>query len=164
MQKGSNAKAFRRKLALIKTKCEEVETALKKYIELNRAFGADYQFSGGVSVFFPWTLLAYNMIYQKYNGLNFSRKSDWVKFIETFTKQTLRANEQPEFNKSSDYLTWISNVETANKADTARADTARADTAKADTAKGDQETFYKLFRRFRNHPIYHDVEIPRIVK
>lgn len=156
--KNGAAGLFEKKLGLIKAACSKVETALKKYVKLNRAFGAEYQFSEGVSIFFPWTLLAYFMVYQKYNGLDFSRKSDWRNFIEKFAEQTLRANSQPRLNETPDFLTWVGSVESAQKAETARAETARAETARAETAKGAEDGFYRLFRRFRNHPIYHDVD------
>jgi hypothetical protein len=172
----SHAGVFRGKVALITAACKTVETAFANYLGLNRFTGPDYQFSQGVSIFFPWTLLSYNMVYGKYHELKFApqntrsnrssrsltvlskeEKTEWVKFIENYTKQTLRANKQPRFTDGTDYLEWLKNVAQSNEAEVGRADTARADTAKADTAKGDQDNFYKLFRRFRNHPIHHDV-------
>lgn len=159
-EKGSNAEKFKNKLARIKKECEKIEKAMSSYRINKRSSGPEYQFSEGASVFFPWTLLAYNMVYHNYTQLEFSRKSGWNDFIKIFAERTLRAKNQPRFGDTGagSYGDWIFAVDSANKAETAKAETAKAETAKAETAKGGDENFYKYFRRFRNHPIHHDVE------
>ncbi|MCY7344796.1 MAG: clostripain-related cysteine peptidase [Pyrinomonadaceae bacterium] len=154
------AGTLKNNLNSIKSACGEVETTLNKYLKYKRLSGPEYQFSEGVSIFFPWTLLAYNMVYHNYNELKFSKNSGWLKFIERYAKRTLRAKSQPRLGDpgSESYGDWIFEVDSANKAETARAETARAETAKAETAKGDSDSFYKYFRRFRNHPVYHDIK------
>jgi hypothetical protein len=147
-----------KELNLIKNQCLNIKNAVKNYVVKNRSSGSDYQFSEGVSVFFPWTMLALNMVFKRYEKLEFSVRGEWFEFVEKFTKLTLRANGEPRYSNGRDLAEWKSDVETANKASTAKDAEARASTAKASTAKAETEMFYKLFGRFRNHPIYHEVE------
>lgn len=152
-------KLLENKLTLIKEQCTPIQKKMNDYVKKNRTSGSDYQFSEGVSIFFPWTMLALNMVFKRYKDLVFSKNSEWFKFIETFTRMTLRANGEPRFNENDqNYLEWKSDVAAANKASTAKdTDATRASTAKASTAKAETEMFYRLFGRFRNHPIYHEV-------
>lgn len=146
------------KLNLIKDQCPEIKQGLNDYVKKNRSAGSEYQFCEGVSIFFPWTMLALNMVFRRYVELDFSIHSEWIKFIETFTTLTLRANGEPRFESTTDYLKWKGDVAAANKASTAKdTDDTRASTAKASTAKAETDMFYKFFGRFRNHPIFHEV-------
>lgn len=157
-QKGA-AGLLEKKLDQIQKSCKEIQDHIKEYVLINRACGAEYQFSEGVSVFFPWTLLALNMIYWQYKKLKFAKNgNDWLKFIEKFVQITLRANKEPSFEKVFDYLDWRNDVAAGNRASSFRdTEMTRASTAKASTAKAESDAFYKFFGRFRNHPIYHDV-------
>ncbi len=155
-----NGLALQSKLKLIQEKCRAVEARVKEYVIINRACGANYQFSEGVSVFFPWTLLAFNMVYWRYKKLKFSKnvgKNVWFDFIEKYTRLTYRANGEPLFQEGLEFLSWRGDVAAANRASSFRdTEATRASTAKASTAKSESEDFYKFFGKFRNHPVYHE--------
>jgi len=157
--KSETAALFNKKLELIQTQCTDVKAKVGKYVKANHASGAEYQFSEGVSVFFPWTMLALNIVFGRYKSLEFSKNKAkmWLKFIEKYTKMTFRSNGEPRFENNLNYLEWRGSIADLHRASTAR-DTGpmRANTAKANTAKAETDLFYKFFGRFRNHPIYHD--------
>ena len=84
--------------------------------------GPDFQYSNGLSMFFPWSSLAYTITYQRYNMFDFAidkkaelskqskriaenssrrsvkkgNKSGWVNFLEYYLIETLREIRQPQ--------------------------------------------------------------------
>lgn len=145
------------KLSEIKNKCAAVDGAVGDYVMANGASGADYQFSSGVSVFFPWSLLAFYMIYNRYQNLSFSRNAAWFEFIERFTKLTYRATGEPLYREDFDYLEWRKNVVEIGKDVSAKDVSAKDVSAKDVSAKAESDDFYRFFKRYRNHPINHQI-------
>lgn len=72
-----------------------------KYILRSCSIGAEYQFSQGVSLFFPWTEMALSMIFRRYGDLKFNKtKKNWLDFISRLTALTMREyREEPLFDK-----------------------------------------------------------------
>lgn len=56
--------------------------------------GAEYQFSKGVSVFFPWSQMPMKMIFSEYKKLKFTLKyKNWRRFIRKYIELTNRTPE-----------------------------------------------------------------------
>jgi hypothetical protein len=160
--KTAAARKLSGKLADIKTKCAAVAAEVDRYVLANGLSGSEYQFSSGVSIFFPWSLLALYMVYGRYEDLSFSRRSAWFKFIESFTKLTYRATDEPLFRNDFDFLEWKERVVAVNKdvsaKDVSAKDVSAKDVSAKDvSAKSESDNFYRFFKRFRNHPINHEV-------
>ena len=66
--------------------------------------GAEYQFSKGVSVFFPWSQMPLKMIFSEYRKLKFNRKfKKWKKFIRKYVELTNRTPETQLLFNLEDY-------------------------------------------------------------
>lgn len=175
---------LKRKLAEIKGLCKRVSEAVDKYIFAQGICGAEFQFSNGVSIFFPWTALSFFMVYDTYKNLYFSKdKSEWLKFIGNYVEMTFRSKDAKPFDDSKDYLEWRLFIEYVQHRDVSFKDVSFKDVSFKDVsfkdvsfkdvsfkdvsfkdvsfkdllATGDVLGFYNFFRRFRNHPINHNV-------
>lgn len=155
--KTKTADRLSQKISEIKTKCAAVDLAVSNYVLANGASGAEYQFSSGVSIFFPWSLLAFYMIFKRYKNLDFAKSSEWFKFLEEFTKLTYRATGEPLYRETFDFLEWKENVAAVNKDVSAKDVSAKDVSAKDVSAKSENDGFYRFFKRYRNHPINHEV-------
>lgn len=152
-----------RKLDNIRKKSVKVCEAVERYIFAHGMCGAEYQFSSGVSIFFPWTLLSLFMIYGRYRNLKFSKNSPWFDFLERYTEMTYRATDEPKYHRNLDYLQWRNDVAHLQHKDVSAKDVSAKDVSAKDvSAKIDNDDFYKFFRRFRNHPIYHEIVVKKI--
>jgi len=147
--------------------CVKISAAADEYVVANCFSGPEYQFSKGVSVFFPWSYLAFNLIFNQYNELQFNRHGAWWKtFIERYTKHTVRPSVGAKFEVDTNFLSWVRTREERTIIDPGKLDAARQWTGrqwsgrqwtgKQWSGKGDMEEFYKLFGRFRNFPVLHD--------
>lgn len=155
--------SLNKKLDNIKAKCSNVNDSVNQYIFAHGACGAEYQFSSGVSIFFPWTLLALYMVYGRYKKLKFSNHSAWFDFIEKYAEMTYRAANEPKYQKNMDYLQWRNDVTDLQHKDVSAKDVSAKDVSAKDvSAKADSDDFYRFFKRFRNHPIYHEVVVKKI--
>jgi hypothetical protein len=80
---------------------EAIRKENKKYVLRSCSVGAEYQFSQGVSMFFPWTKIALDMIRTNYSLLRFNTPPNWLDFITKFADVTLREKrEKPLFDKN----------------------------------------------------------------
>ena len=88
--------------------CSEISESVDKYVLAYGNSGAAYQFSSGVSLFFPWTLISLYVVYSRYGKLDFSDyyKGEWFKFIENFNLLTYRGIGEPLSKEGMDYLKW----------------------------------------------------------
>lgn len=71
--------------------CKKVKEALKDgqpptYVERSNHAGATFQYSNGVSIYFPWADFDHN----NYRGLAFSETAGWGDFISEYVKETRR--------------------------------------------------------------------------
>jgi hypothetical protein len=67
--------------------CRELSTFIKEYFVIKSCtFGRNYQYSYGVSIYFPWQLLI------PYYGasIRFPQRSHWIYFLDTYLKVTRR--------------------------------------------------------------------------
>jgi hypothetical protein len=71
-------------------------------------FGSDYQYSHGLSIYFPWLRPiddAYEHVMSNYKEYAFSKglEDAWLKFLTAYFNQTLRSGRQPEYAPNPDY-------------------------------------------------------------
>ncbi len=76
-------------LKKVQKACRKVLEALKEAVILSGFSGGNYQYSNGVSVFFPWSRQTYEMSKKNYEGLWFSkdakrRKLSWKGFLKKY--------------------------------------------------------------------------------
>ena len=90
----------------IGSRCERLIEAAGSYVIANSSCGPEYQFSTGCSVFFPWTYLAFNLVYESYGRLNFAKDgSTWRDFIGMYSRHTQRSSNDVSFRGETNYLT-----------------------------------------------------------
>lgn len=79
---------------LISDQCDAVIGELDGLYTKGASVGADYRYSNGVSLFFPWSFLAYSMSEKQYEQLKFISSTDigisWRLFILFFSVLTQR--------------------------------------------------------------------------
>ncbi len=73
----------------VQDRCREVLDKLRSVVILSGFSGGEYQYSNGMSVFFPWSLLAYEVSKKNYESLWFSRDAVdrsliWSGFLKTY--------------------------------------------------------------------------------
>lgn len=68
--------------------CDEVLAAIRECVILAGFSGGQYQFSNGISLFFPWSLSAYDVAKKDYEKLDFVSEKDggisWNKFLKKY--------------------------------------------------------------------------------
>ncbi len=71
--------------------CDEVLKHIRKCIILSGFSGGKYQYSNGISLFFPWSLAGYNISKKNYNDLIFIRNTEagkkWNSFISKYVSE-----------------------------------------------------------------------------
>jgi hypothetical protein len=85
----------------VQTECRKVLKELKKAVILSGFSGGGYQYSNGVSVFFPWSREAYEVSRKNYESLWFAKDAkrerlSWTDFLKTYLYDvSLRKFELP---------------------------------------------------------------------
>ena len=89
-----------KQLKKVQKTCRKVQDELKEAVILSGFSGGGYQYSNGVSVFFPWSRQAYQVSKKNYEGLWFSKyakekkKLSWQAFLKKYLYEvTLRKCE-----------------------------------------------------------------------
>ncbi|HEU0251593.1 MAG TPA: hypothetical protein VFR12_01090, partial [Pyrinomonadaceae bacterium] len=89
-------------LRKVQDECEALLTALKSAVILSGFSGGGYQYSNGVSVFFPWSREGYEVSKKNYEGLFFVEerqekgKRSWTDFLKRYLFEvSVRKLEQP---------------------------------------------------------------------
>lgn len=88
-------------LTLVQKQCRKVLKELKKTVVLSGFSGGGYQYSNGVSVFFPWSRETYEVSKKNYESLWFAKdvkrkKLSWTDFLKKYLYEvTLRKFEPP---------------------------------------------------------------------
>ncbi len=76
------------KLNSIVEACDEVLEKIRECVLLAGFSGGEYQFSNGISLFFPWSLSAYNTARTDYEKLHFIKAKNggrsWNKFLKKY--------------------------------------------------------------------------------
>ena len=76
-------------LRLVQDQCRVVQDQIKLAVILSGFSGGDYQYSNGVSVFFPWSREAYEVSRKNYESLWFAKdlernQTPWTKFLKKY--------------------------------------------------------------------------------
>jgi hypothetical protein len=85
----------------VQEQCREVLKQLQKAVILGGFSGGGYQYSNGVSVFFPWSREAYEVSRKNYETLSFAKdvkrkQLSWTDFLKKYLYEvTLRKSEPP---------------------------------------------------------------------
>ncbi len=84
----------------IETRCEGVLRELNNAVILSGFSGGKYQYSNGISLFFPWSQAAYDVSRENYEGLHFVANtgagSSWNKFLHKYLSEvTFRPALEP---------------------------------------------------------------------
>jgi hypothetical protein len=88
-------------LKLVQKQCQKILKELKKAVILSGFSGGGYQYSNGVSVFFPWSRETYEVSRKNYESLWFSKdvkrkQLSWTDFLKKYLHEvTLRKFEPP---------------------------------------------------------------------
>ncbi len=122
------------------------------YILRSCSIGAEYQFSQGVSLFFPWTRMALNMIKKRYSELKFNDTENWLNFITRLTALTMREyKEEPLFNEKIESLFSLSFDAIRHREVGGREVGGREVGGREVGGRGSLEEFYFYFSQFRNY-------------
>lgn len=92
----------------IRDACGEVIWRVRQCVIANGCCGADFQFSNGLSLFFPWSVKAFRLMQTPYMALTFTQTKGrfWVDFLDYYLqnpfifrrrKKPVRQNPFPEF-------------------------------------------------------------------
>lgn len=125
---------------------EAMKLKEENYILANCFVGAEYQFSKGTSIFFPWTEMALNLLYNKYTHLEFNRTKHWLKLIDKFTNLTIRQQDSVSLNKKFISLFNLNLLDLVHKELGGRELGGREL-----GGRGGMEAFYTYFSQIRNY-------------
>jgi cysteine peptidase C11 family protein len=86
-------------LKKVRKACRKVLAELKEAVILSGFSGGGYQYSNGVSVFFPWSREAYQVSKKNYEGLWFSKEAkrnlSWRAFLKKYLYEVSRRKCEP---------------------------------------------------------------------
>ena len=87
-------------LTRVQTACRNVLKELLTAVILSGFSGGGYQYSNGVSVFFPWSREAYEVSRKNYEGLWFARhvkrrRKSWADFLQKYLYEVTRRKCEP---------------------------------------------------------------------
>jgi Clostripain family len=98
---------------LISEACENVMSGIRQLVERSESFGPTYQYSHGLSVYFPWSRPVENLpdensnenpgILTRYQGYKFTTDlagDSWFTFLDRYFKATLRDSRKVEDDQS----------------------------------------------------------------
>ena len=93
---GGEAKTLKR----VQKACRKVLGALRKAVVLSGFSGGAYQYSNGISVFFPWSREGYEVSRKNYESLWFARfvtreSSSWTKFLKKYLYEVALRKSEP---------------------------------------------------------------------
>jgi hypothetical protein len=87
----------------VQDRCREVLQKLRETVILSGFSGGDYQYSNGISVFFPWSRHGYEVSKKNYESLWFAkdasnRRSYWSAFLKTYLGKVALREMEPLSN------------------------------------------------------------------
>jgi hypothetical protein len=121
---GKTAKEFTemdKAMAKISNACESAVEKLDECVRQSLYLGSEFQYSNGLSLFFPWSYISFILAKRQYLSRDFaigSKKrgtektaelSDWTSFLETYLLQTLR-----EVRNTSDREVFLFDLDSQN--------------------------------------------------
>ncbi len=89
----------------VRESCDQILKEVNKTVILSGFSGGEYQYSNGVSVFFPWSLEGYEGSRKNYESLSVSKDGgnleSWSGFLKTYLKKVARRKFVPP---TTDYV------------------------------------------------------------
>src|SRR5678809_358427 len=91
-------------LRLVQEQCKVVQDQLTKAVILSGFSGGGYQYSNGVSIFFPWSREGFEVSRKNYESLWFTKQAkkkrlSWTGFLEKYLYEvSVRKFEEPDEN------------------------------------------------------------------
>jgi hypothetical protein len=73
----------------VKEHCERVKDAIRAVVVKTNVCGAAFQFSFGLSIYFPWGRLSTN-----YGNLSFPKATNWIDFLQLYLNKTRRRRDE----------------------------------------------------------------------
>jgi hypothetical protein len=70
--------------------CHAVQTAIADLVIRNCVAGSAFQFSFGISIYFPWAVCS-----PQYGNLSFPKETRWLDFLDRYHKKTRRLGRSP---------------------------------------------------------------------
>lgn len=95
-----NGRVLFSKLEQIENACGKTLEALDEFVLKSSYTGSEYQFSQGVSFFFPWTMLGLMLVVERYKEMAFTTvtNKNWLSFLNRYLYETMR---EPRENGAS---------------------------------------------------------------
>jgi hypothetical protein len=87
-------------LSCVREQCRNVLDSLRKVVLLSGFSGGTYQYSNGISVFFPWSREGYEVSRKNYEGTWFSKSAAskrfrWAGFLKKYLYEVARRKVEP---------------------------------------------------------------------
>ncbi|MGB7210924.1 MAG: clostripain-related cysteine peptidase [Pyrinomonadaceae bacterium] len=127
----------------------------RPYIISNCSTGAEYQFSRGASIFFPWSDMALEMIYGRYAEFKFNQNANWLNLIEKRLDLTRRTQYHIPFTpfgaKAGGGINLFDLNISLYHALAHREHGGKEHGGKEHGGKGELDAFYRYFSQFRNY-------------
>jgi len=73
----------------VKLHCDRVKGAITDVVVKTNVSGAAFQFSFGLSIYFPWAVLSTN-----YGNLSFPKATNWIDFLQLYLNKTRRRRDE----------------------------------------------------------------------
>ena len=73
----------------VKQRCKQVQEAITRVVVKTNVSGAAFQFSFGLSIYFPWGKLSTN-----YGNLSFPKATNWIDFLQLYLNKTRRRRDE----------------------------------------------------------------------
>jgi hypothetical protein len=88
------------RLKEVRARCEDVSRRLRRMVILSGFSGGLYQYSNGISVFFPWSREGYEVSRKNYEGLWFAKNATrkqfyWAGFLKKYLYEVARRKVEP---------------------------------------------------------------------
>jgi hypothetical protein len=83
----------------VRSSCKKVIESIRECILLTGFSGSDYQFSNGISLFFPWSLTSYQSAKRDYEKLSFIKENEagekWNTFLKKYLNEVTLRKSKP---------------------------------------------------------------------
>lgn len=125
MENGANGKTFSK----LKNECKEIIVSVDKCVLKSGFSGDEYQFSNGISLYFPWSHITFNLTKFRYRYLLFARGKgnytdldnpkgigkDWYNFLFNYlTRITLRLARKRKDERGNERVSVLDNFSRNN--------------------------------------------------
>ncbi len=99
----------------LRKRCRVVIKAVENCVLLSGFSGGKYQYSNGISIFFPWTAAIYGESARNYRKLKFARRGTayWDRFLSVYLEAVSRRESKPSSIKETAPIDFTSEIKLA---------------------------------------------------